>query len=205
MSDGGKASAEFLKHLQDEKLKTQAARSSYVTQKLAYATGLLALGSLKPGSADLSLLLYLVPLLSTVFDLYILAEDYSVKRIGNFLGEASPDPLEKTWEDYVHEYRDRYAPIAAPSLTTLLGMAVFFGVFSQPGSHARQWWELLAVPLAAIALTWLLYYRYKKVKDKAKAGAVEAVRKLKETATKAMKESQPKELNSDDNRDEERT
>src|SRR5438876_9583555 len=48
-----KEPAEFLKHLQNEKLQTQTARTRYVTQKLAYATGLLALGSLKPGSADL--------------------------------------------------------------------------------------------------------------------------------------------------------
>lgn len=209
MSNGGKESGEFLKHLQDEKLKTQATRSSFVTQKLAYATGLLALGSLKPGSfADLSLLLYLVPLLSIIFDLYILAEDYSVKRIGNFLGEASSDPLEKEWEDYVHEYRDRFAPVAAPSLTTILGIAVFFGVFSQDGSQAKKWWWLLVVPLAAIVITWCLYCRYKKVKEKAKIGAVKKLkrfRKAKDTAAKAINESQPKQLKRDDNSDEERS
>src|SRR6185503_3161329 len=80
-------SVDFIKHLREEKLQTQTSRTKYVTQKLAYATGLLALGSLKSGSGsvDLSPLLYSVPLLALAFDLYILGEDYSVKRIGCFL------------------------------------------------------------------------------------------------------------------------
>jgi hypothetical protein len=134
VSEGEKDSGEFLKHLQDEKLKTQAARSGYVTQKLAYATSLLALGSLKSGYADLSLLLYLVPFLSIVFDLYILGEDYSVKRIGAFLGGASTDELENLWEDWVSDNRDPFAPLAIPILTTLLALAAFFALSLQPNN-----------------------------------------------------------------------
>lgn len=181
MSNGGKESAEFLKHLQDEKLKTQATRSSYVRQKLAYATGLLALGSLKPGSDKLSLLLYLlVPLLSIVFDLYILGEDYSVKRIGSFLGAGSVDGLEKRWEEYVFENRDPFAPFAAPMLTTIFaiaaGFAAGFAARSQPDAPpARQWSWLLAVPVCAIAGTWWLYFFYKRKQVKANTKAQKKV------------------------------
>lgn len=185
MSETGKESAEFLKHLQDEKLKTQAARSKYVTQKLAYATGLLALGSLKPGSADLSLLLYLVPLLSIVFDLYILGEDYSVKRIGAFLGAASTEKLENLWEEWVSHNRDPFAPIAVPVLTSLLAMAVSFAVLSQPpDSYAKKWSWLLALPLMAIAFTWWLFNFYKKKTVKAKESVEKAVNEARLEAIK---------------------
>lgn len=178
LPESGNESAEFLKHLQDEKLKTQAARSSYVTQKLAYATGLLALGSLRSGSADLSLLLYLVPFLSIVFDLYILGEDYSVKRIGAFLGAASTDDLEKRWEHYVSDNRDPFAPLAIPILTTLLAVATWFALSLQPSNSPVNIvsWLPYAVPLLAIAATWSTFFLYKKMKKVANKNADKSVK-----------------------------
>ena len=113
---------EFLKHLREEKLSAQEVRTKYVVNKLTYATALLGIGSLGIKVADLDLrgILYLVPLVALVFDFYIMGEDYSVKRLGGFLGANSSDPKEHRWERWVSKNRDPLAPVAMPVLTTLL-------------------------------------------------------------------------------------
>ena len=170
MSERESESGDFLKHLQDEKLKTQAARNTYVIRKLVYATGLLGLGSIKPGAADLSPLLYVVPFLALAFDLYILGEDYSVKRIGAYLGAASCDPLERRWEQWVADNRDPFAPFAMPLLTNILVAAAAVVLWSQP--HAPLTKILIWLPLALLP-SWglFLYYRNRRKKvAKALAG-----------------------------------
>lgn len=157
-------SVDFIKHLRDEKLQTQTSRGKYVTQKLAYATGLLALGSLKPFSADLSRLLYLVPFLALAFDLYILGEDYSVKRIGAFFCYHSPDGLEKDWEGWVSKNRDPFAPIAMPLLTTVLAATAAFALWSQPPESPANaprwvWYGWLVVAFLPICVISFLYRR----------------------------------------------
>lgn len=112
--------SEFLKHLHDEKLKTQDARTSYVNRKLIFATALLGAGSASTETFNLSILLYLVPFVTIAFDLYILGEDYSVKRIGGFLGSTSYDTHEKEWEKWVSKNRDPFALFSMPLLTTLV-------------------------------------------------------------------------------------
>ena len=154
----------FLRHLQEEKLRTQASRTTYVTRKLAYATGLLGLGSLNVGSADLTPLLYLVPFLALAFDLYILGEDYSVKRIGVFLGTASDDDLEKRWEGWVSRNRDPFAQFAMPLLTNVLAAVAALGLWRQPSAgHERIFivWLVLA-----FLLPWGLFIYYGRLRKK---------------------------------------
>ncbi len=111
---------EFIKHLHDEKLKAQETRSMYTEKKLAYVTALLGVGTISITAFKLSAILYLVPFVAATFDLYILGEDYSVKRIGAFLGKRSKDTVEQAWEKWISKYRDPFAPIAMPILSTLL-------------------------------------------------------------------------------------
>jgi hypothetical protein len=163
VSESGRESAEFLSHLRAEKLQAQTARTKYVTQKLAYAAGLLALGSLKPGSADLSGLLYLVPFLALAFDLYILGEDYSVKRIGLFFRRESTDELEKRWEDWVSENRDPFAQVALPILTSILGLAATLVLCSQTAPSAAKIpsWQWVTWLVLAFTPSWGLFIGYK--------------------------------------------
>ena len=165
MSEREAESENFLRHLQDEKLKTQAARATYVTQKLAYATGLLALGSLKPGSVDLSPLLYLVPFLAMAFDLYILGEDYSVKRIGAFLRANSTDALEQRWEDWVSRNRDDFAPFAMPILTNILSAAAALVLWSQPHDSPTKIIWFAWLPFAFLPI-WALFFYYAYLRER---------------------------------------
>ena len=163
MSDQEKTEA-FLTHLQEEKLKTQAARNAYVMRKLIYATGLLGLGAIKAPSVDLRGALYLVPFLALAFDLYIMGEDYSIKRIGAFLGAVSQDPRERDWEDWISRNRDPFAPFAMPLLTTVLSAA----------AAAVLWPEILAslrirltwLPLAFLP-SWALFIYYRRLRQRA--------------------------------------
>lgn len=115
--------AEFVRHLQAEKLQTQEARTRYTIQKLTYVTGLLSLGSLGIEATqflDSRYLLLLAPWVAAAHDLYIMAEDYSVKRIGAFLKAQGANETERTWETWVGRRRDPFAPWAMPLLTTLV-------------------------------------------------------------------------------------
>ena len=170
--------SEFIKHLHAEKLKAQEWRTTYTLRKLAYATALLGIGSLQinigsistAGEINLGLVLYLAPWVALAFDLYVLGEDYSVKRFGKFLQESSPDDLERKWEKWVSQRRDPFAPFAMPILTTLLllGAAVIIWI----GGTARgqfYWWWLILTAL----LNWGLFFLYRQLLSRPAQGAKE--------------------------------
>jgi 8-oxo-dGTP pyrophosphatase MutT (NUDIX family) len=168
------ANSEFIQHLHEEKLHTLNNRSKYVVQKLVFVTGLMGIGSLSLGDADavfdFGYLLFLAPYVAVAFDLYILAEDYSVKRIGAFLLATSRSDLERRWEDWVSEHRDMFALLAMPILTTivLLGsMAIVYVLedftqaflFVKVNSAVFWIWSGLA-----LVLSWSLFIYYLKLK-----------------------------------------
>ncbi len=161
---------EFIKHLHEEKLKAQETRAMYVEKKLAYVTALLGVGTISISQFDLSAILYLVPFVAATFDLYILGEDYSVKRIGAYLGVHSAEAIEQTWEKWVAQNRDPFAPIAMPILSTLLvaGTAIIIRVASTP--HLLEFWAWFVL---ALIPSWILFFLYlglrNKVRDKAKS------------------------------------
>ena len=136
---------EFISHLRAEKLKAQDTRGTYTEKKLAYATALLGFGALGTnlgqlsalGGINLGLLLYLVPVVALAFDLYILGEDYSVKRIGAFLARKTTDPLEKEWEAWAAKNRTPRPPRDADSyVSTPAGL----GVYPVGGKqHCNRW------------------------------------------------------------------
>jgi isopentenyldiphosphate isomerase len=175
----------FLNHLREEKIKTQDVRGAYVDKKLSYATALLGVGSLGVnvtqigliGNLNLGLLLYLVPWVTIAFDLYILAEDYSVKRIGAFLSHHSNDPTEKAWETWVSKNRDPFAPFAMPILTTLLlvGSSIMIWLSGNLIKGSVFW---IWVSLTALT-TWGLFGYYKFLRRKAKKRIVASVPQYK--------------------------
>lgn len=167
---------DFLKHLRSEKLKAQESRMTYTLKKLAYATTPLGLGSLNvdieqittTGPMNLGCLLYLAPLVALAFDLYVLAEDYSVKRFGAFLGENSPDVLERGWENWISQNRDLFAPFAMPALTTLLLIGAAIIMWTGGSAQGPIFWGWLI--LTALA-TWTLYVVYRWLRRRVRQNA----------------------------------
>ena len=163
--------SKFVPHLRAEKLQTLDTRAKYALQKLAFVTGLLGLGSLNltVGRIDVSTLLFLAPWVAIAFDLYILGEDYSVKRIGAFLKAASPDAAERHWETWVADRRDPFAPWAMPLLTTLVYAGAALIAAQQPGVAGRPafiaWLVLTPLP------SWLAFAYYHRLRRRALDGA----------------------------------
>ena len=158
---------EFVQHLRAEKLNSQASRFKYTLQKLSYATVLLGVGSLNVdlvqvsalGPINLGFLLYLVPWVALAFDLYIMGEDFSVKRFGAFLGANSPEPLERHWEEWVSQNRDPFAPTAMPILDLLiLGGAATILWLGNAAVGLWFWIWLIATALLCWGL--FVYYRW---------------------------------------------
>lgn len=155
---------EFLKHLREEKLAAEESRGTYILRKLAYATALLGFGSLSIGQFKFGFLLYLVPLVAFAFDLYILAEDYSVKRFGAFLGSRSTDTLERHWEKWIAQNRDPFAPFAMPFLTTLLFLGAAAVIWFEGSTIGRYFWWWLAF---AWLPSWILFAIYVALRKRA--------------------------------------
>lgn len=124
---------QFLEELWREKLAAQERRGTLTVRKLAWVTGLLALGAASlPGQLESSLVLYLVPLVAIVFDLYVIGEDYGIKRIGVYVGKTYSTTPDGSWELWLPPWRDPFARFALP-LSTLI---VFGGAAGLIGSTA---------------------------------------------------------------------
>ncbi len=129
---------EFLKALHDEKTKTQGQRATYVTSKFAFISGLFGLGALKIGAVNFSWLLYFIPLVAIGYDLYIRAEDLSIKKMGAFLrnrSRAEISETEKDWESFAAQYRDKLAQLATTLFTTLIILAAAVYIFAQQANN----------------------------------------------------------------------
>jgi len=123
MSDKDSGIDRFLKALNDEKLEAQKRRAEFNKLKLTFIGGLFALGSVEFKNIDLALVLYIVPFISICFDLYILGEDYGIKRMGGFVRQQLPSEVEAKWEEWIGQRRDPFATWAVPYLSVLVVVA----------------------------------------------------------------------------------
>lgn len=101
-------------------------RHDFVLRKFAFGTVLLGAGSFTaviPKEAEFvfAQLLYLVPVIAIAFDLYILTEDYRIKRAGEFIKSknSGSDEPEQQWEAFAHKAPNHGSTVAF-SLVTLL-------------------------------------------------------------------------------------
>ncbi len=114
----------LIKSLTEEKLKAQERRSSFNIRKLIYVGGLFSLCVIKnPYDIDFKLVLFIVPFISICFDLYILGEDYGIKRIGGYIRNNFTTEPESNWEDWVGNHRDPFATYAVPLLSLIVLIA----------------------------------------------------------------------------------
>ncbi|WKZ35867.1 MAG: hypothetical protein QY332_19835 [Anaerolineales bacterium] len=125
---------EFLKALHDEKTKAQGTRAAYTSSKFAFITGLFGLGALKIGMVDFHWLLYLIPWVALGYDLYIRAEDLSIKKMGAFLRsdpKAKTAESERAWERFSAQYRDKLAHVATTLFTLIITISAAVYIYAQ--------------------------------------------------------------------------
>lgn len=141
---------QFFSAMWKEKLAAQERRDALVRRKLSWITGLLAVGSLEI-SCDFktALLLYLVPPIAIVFDLYIIGENYGIKRMGVFVGIQHKSRADAKWELWLKSRRDPFSRFALPLSTLIISVGAGAVLFSQYG-HVVQLCIWSAVSLTFI-------------------------------------------------------
>ena len=108
-------------------------RHEFVLRKFSFLTVLLGGGSLTNkiptgSNINLSWLLLLMPVVAIAFDLYILTEDYRIKRAGEFIrkkgNEIEKD--EKEWEEFSKQHPNILSTLAFSFVTLiyLIGAAI---------------------------------------------------------------------------------
>ncbi len=97
-------------------------RGLLITLKISFVLGLLGMGTLKFGNPKLPSLVYVIPFVSFLFDLYILGENFGVKRIGYyFRNKCTESPkVEKNWEAFVLNNRDKFTKCAASYASSII-------------------------------------------------------------------------------------
>ena len=153
---------EFLKALHDEKTKTQGERATYVTSKFAFITGLFGLGALKIGEVSFGWLLYFIPLVAIGYDLYIRATDLSIKKMGAFLRNhplSAISGIEKDWEVFAAQYRDKLAQLATTLFTTFIVLAAAVYILFQQGNNRTEafWVVFMGWLIVSLTSNWALW------------------------------------------------
>lgn len=159
----------FIGELRKEILAGQERRSKYVILKLGFITGIFGLSSITISSESLIPFIYLIPLVVVVFDLYILGEDYGVKRAGRFiLGSPATPEEEKRWERTVHEKRDPVTAIANIFSSLIIVVAAIIILWdSQKNLSVYMIWCALSVMLVILSSVYGFYLvRLRKSLDK---------------------------------------
>jgi len=154
---------EFIQKLHKEIAETQLRRHKLDILKIAFITALLGFGSLK--LRDLSSfypLLYLVPLVGVFFDLLIMGEHYSIRRIGAFIRLKSEDELEKQFERYVSRKRDKFFKNGSRCFTILSILAAMVILFSIKG---QLWFDYIWFGLILIGYFVIIIFGNQQLKE----------------------------------------
>lgn len=150
-----KSDDDFLRDLRNELISNQGHRATFIKLKLTFVVGLLGLGAISGSqSVTTAPLLYLVPIVALVFDLYILGEDFGIKRIGHFIKSSPAAPIEEhIWENVVDSVRDRYTYYAGPLTSLIAILAAALGIkLSDEQLLPFGWW----LGTSAVLLLFLL-------------------------------------------------
>jgi phosphate/sulfate permease len=157
MTELGRDNGDFLKDLRAEIAASQQRRVSFVKMKLTAILSIFGLGSIKVEFLPTSLLPALVPLVVLVFDLFIIGENFGIRRAGKFFLSSSVAPEEeRRWEYFAKAKRDPATAIANPvsSLIFLLVAAIYLW-----GPLERQrpvvYWIWFAISAIFLLGTWV--------------------------------------------------
>lgn len=153
----------FMKYLYEEKNLHKNHRFLFIQRKLLFIGTLLGFSSLSLLNNGLDInfsrMVYLVPLIAIAFDIFILAEDFKVKRVGAFLSmmcQICPD--EEKWECFVFKNREPLAAYGTVLLTILafLASASILVIERWLSDKYIDWWSLLS--FLVVMLLYVIYY-----------------------------------------------
>jgi len=139
-------SESFLIDIRAEIRLLQKSRSNYIKQKFTFVISLLGIGSISISNIETSALLYIVPFIALSFDLYIIGEDFGIKRAGGFLKQSkSESPKnEQEWEEFVCKNRDPFSFLANPLLSSLVLFISSISIYTRNKIDLIYWIWFLA-------------------------------------------------------------
>ncbi|MCK6691929.1 MAG: hypothetical protein L6Q97_07485 [Thermoanaerobaculia bacterium] len=169
---------DFLKNLYDEKLRHKEHRHLFVKQKMLYIASLFGLGLIKikiqETTIETTLLLYLVPVVAMAYDVYILAEDYKVKRIGLFIRisrniesneGAGTCNEEINWEKWVSNFREPLAAFSSLFMSIFTSIAAFISIFNYDIFEKNLFLTIVWIVLCAMGLILITFKYYNIQRD----------------------------------------
>ena len=146
---------DFFKGLRDEIAAKQLRRTVYIRMKLTFIIGLFGIGSLSIAGSPTKSLFYLITLVVLIFDLYIIGEDFTIKRAGMFL-QCNPDvpQEERRWEKIVFANRNPVGGVAAllSSMFVLIPAGI---VLWNPKGNGMFYWAWVGASSFVIIGTWI--------------------------------------------------
>jgi preprotein translocase subunit SecY len=149
-----KSSGDFLKELRREIENTQARRASYIKAKIVFSVSMVSVGSITIISAKTVILLYLVPFVSYIFDLYVFGEDYGIRRAGVYLEQCKDSPrTEVIWERAVSNNRDPFSKVAGISSSALVLIIAAFLLLNN--ANDSTYWFWLFANITVLVLVWV--------------------------------------------------
>lgn len=131
---------EFFTGLYNEKIAMQNERREYIIKKMAFVTALFGVGAFPNKYVDLNYLLYGIPIIALIFDLYIRAADLSIKKMGYFLRNpklSNSSKAEQAWEKLSADNRDVLALYASVIASLLLSIASWFLLILQANADGK--------------------------------------------------------------------
>lgn len=127
--------------------EVQARRSNLMVLKISFVTAVLGFGSIRIKDIfSIYHAFYLAPLVATFFDVLIMGEHLSVRRMGAFLRYRSPSDLEREYQSFVQEQRDvfrKYGLIGFTSLSWIASMALLRGAKGALSKPDPAWFAII--------------------------------------------------------------
>jgi hypothetical protein len=156
---------DFLKDLRSEIHSAQERRAAYTRQKFAFVTGFLGIGSISIQHLGTMPLLYIAPIVAIAYDLYILGENFGIRRAGAFILKSEKSPKEeKLWEKAVRANRDLFAKIGGPLSTLLVLFAAGTVLFPSQRLYPHFWTWTGVTLLIMYIVSWLDRTRHNELK-----------------------------------------
>ncbi len=149
-------------------------RHTFILRKFAFGTSLMGLGALtiKNGQGleiELSILLYIVPLVAIAFDLYIFSEDFRIVRAGLFINSkmSGATSSEKKWEEFINDHPNQVSIFSFFWVTVIyiVASAVLLCQTQSEMNLYLFWIWLVLVIISELAIVLLSKYNRNLLKE----------------------------------------
>lgn len=139
---------DFISDLRKEIVSAQQTRYKHTERKLIFVIGLLGVGKAILPDTDFVYAVYLAPIISFVFDLYIAGENFGIRRIALYILWCEQAPIEERyWEFLLPQNRDVFASMAGPisSFVVLAISILFLMSLQRPSAELVIWGAIVTV------------------------------------------------------------